>query len=628
MAKKKYTADNITAMEGVEQIRHRPGMWVGEVTAYKLFREILDNAVDEHLAQEGNQIEVVLSEDKTTISIRDYGRGIPTGLHKKTGKPALTTVFTTLFSGGKFDDKVYATAGGLHGVGSVVVNALSSHLKVRVWRDGHEWQQEFSRGTETTKLRKVGKATKKQSGTEVTFTPDTSLEKQFEEIQFDPQLISERLEEVGYLCPGLTLVFQCGKKTTTYSSTGLTQFVTDWAPKGESLLGPLHVSDKEGKDRIEAAILFVDSSERSVYSYCNVVETPQHGRHYEGFLDGLEETLVPLGKKEGFEFTRNELMEGLSGVIHVLLKEPSYSSQSKERLVTKTARALVKKCVTRTLTKLVGKEDLTQLFEKLSASYQAKTEAQDWKEIAKKLRKQGRRKNDFLMVGGLSECSNPNPAERELFIVEGESAAGTAKMGRDPHTQAILAMRGKILNVLRFNPTRALDNGTLRAIADTIGTNIIDKCVVEKTRYGKIIILADADSDGHHIACLLLVLFHQWFRPLLEAGCVYVAEPPLFGASKGKKRIYGNTRKELKRAIGKNPQGWRVTRFKGLGEMNADQLQYVALDPATRVISQIKPGALDQDDIRVDQLMGSDSSHRKKLLFGDSDDSQANGKVC
>lgn len=648
MSEKEYTGSNIDSLNPVQQIRLRPGMWIGATDPYALFKEILDNSLDEHTAGYCNRIKVTLSDDKRTVSIRDFGRGIPVDNAKGRDKSALTIVFTELFSGGKFGKEVYMAAGGLHGVGLLAVNALSTQTEVIVFRNGVAYRQLFEKGIVKTAIQ--SKPTKNKNGTKITFTPDPEI---FKNRTFTPETIKERIESITYLCSGLRIDFEHNGKIEEFETKGLPEYVDTFVKdKKKKFFEPLHFKIEQkceyedaqtrkiekGIDIIEAAILYADEEiKEPIRSFCNTITTVDGGTHLDGFKSGLTIAMVELGKEAGYVFTKNEVFDGISACVHVLIPDPGYNSQSKDKLNTGRIEDIVKDVTIKQVKKLMKSlpvEVTSELYKKMHYSYELRLDKKDWKDLEKLSgnRKSGQRLN----IDNFSDCISNDPGIKELYIVEGDSAKGTATMARDPRFQAVMAVQGKFTNAYKADLKSVFKNKDIARFSKILGCGISEKCDVDKVLYHKIIFSADADQDGMHIRCLALALLNSSMRPLLEAGMIYVAEPPLYGAINHKFKQsdtgetllknfkYSDDKDELIKMIGgkKRDDGtydtgqWQISRYKGLGEVAANQLGVCIFNPETRKLKRITVNEFVEDDEYMTKIMGDDSNYRKEILYG------------
>ncbi|HZH41398.1 MAG TPA: DNA topoisomerase (ATP-hydrolyzing) subunit B [Gemmatimonadales bacterium] len=621
-----YQADSIQVLKGLEAVRRRPAMYIGSVSArglHHLVYEVVDNSVDEALAGFCTQIDVAIHADNS-ITVADNGRGIPVDVHKTEKKPGVEVALTVLHAGGKFDKNTYKVSGGLHGVGVSVVNALSEKLEVWVERDGKKYHMAFAKGDTTKKLEVVGKA--KTTGTTVWFKPDTTI---FTETRFDYATLANRLRELAFLNKGLTITLKDerkgGKSETFFYKGGLTEFVK-W------LLGnrkPLHqkvITFEANKDgvEVEGAVQYDDQYGENTFTFVNNINTHEGGTHLTGFKSALTRTINEWAKKDGllkkeeFTLSGDDVREGLTSVIHVKVKDPQFEGQTKTKLGNSEVEGIVKSVVN---------EALGDFFDKNPSVARAiiakAVSAARAREAARKARELVRRKNAMeggLLPGKLADCSLTDPKLCEMYLVEGDSAGGSAKQGRDRSFQAILPLRGKILNVQKARIDKILSNEEIRTMITAIGTGVGEDFKIEDARYHKIIIMTDADVDGAHIRTLLLTFFYKEMKALLDAGYIYIAQPPLYRVAKGKEEFYAYDEKErdgyAKRLGGGDEAkaNVMVQRYKGLGEMNPDQLWKTTMDPVARTILKVTmEDALEASQL-FETLMGDEVEPRRKFI--------------
>lgn len=615
-----YDVDKIKVLADMEAVRQRPGMYIGSTGPDGLLQmiyEVVDNAVDEALAGFCTEIDVIIHEDKR-VSVRDNGRGIPVGIHPEAGINTVELVLTTLHAGGKFGEGGYKVSGGLHGVGVSAVNALSEHLVVEVrWRDGKIYRQEFSRGKKLTELTVVGET--KETGTTVTFLPDREI---FGEINYNFSKLTHRLQELAYLVAGLTIRLDnriTGVKRVFHAKGGIAAFVKELAVGKEPLHPePIYLAEDRGDMAVEIAMLFTDAVEEEVFTFANCINTREGGTHLTGFRSALTKVVNDYAREKRILRQDEEaipgeaIREGLVAIVAMKLARPEFEGQTKAKLGNPEARTFVEEVV---------REQLSAYFAKNPAVARAIIEnaltAHRARLAAARARKLVRRKGALFaggLPGKLADCTSEDPTKAELFIVEGDSAGGSAKQGRDRTFQAILPLRGKVLNVEKAHLRKLLENEELRAIITALGTGIRDEFDLSKLRYHKIIIMADADVDGAHIRTLLLTFFFRNLRPLIENGHLYIAKAPLYLVQKGTTRKYLYSEEELRDFLAQNDGQWTVRRFKGLGEMNPEELWETTMNPETRILRKVTiRDALEADEIFT-TLMGHDVARRRDFI--------------
>ncbi|MBR0381187.1 MAG: DNA topoisomerase (ATP-hydrolyzing) subunit B [Eubacterium sp.] len=620
-----YGADQIQILEGLEAVRKRPGMYIGSTSSkglHHLVYEIVDNSVDEALAGYCNRVDVKIHPDNS-VTVRDNGRGIPVGINHKAGRPAVEVVFTVLHAGGKFGGGGYKVSGGLHGVGASVVNALSEWLQVDIWNDGKIYRQRYERGAVKTPLEIVGYTEKR--GTEVTFLPDKLI---FEETVFDFDILRQRLREMAFLTKGLKITLtdereEEPRKVTFHYEGGIREYVEYLNHSREPLYKDVIYC--EGTKRgvvVEVAMQHNDSYNEGVYSFVNNINTPEGGTHLVGFRSALTKTFNDYARKARLlkdneqNLSGEDIREGIVAIISIKISEPQFEGQTKQKLGNSEARRAVESVVSEQLTYYLEQNPSVakQICEKAILAQRAR-------EAARKARDFTRRKSaleTMSLPGKLADCSDKDPSNCEIFIVEGDSAGGSAKTARSRATQAILPLRGKILNVEKARPERILGNEEIRAMITAFGTGIQDDFNIEQLRYDKIIIMTDADVDGAHIATLLLTFLYRFMPELIRTGHVYLAQPPLFKIEKNKKVWYAYDDNELNQIlteIGRDGNN-KIQRYKGLGEMDASQLWETTMDPDHRILLRVN---MDDDsaselDLTFDTLMGDKVEPRKKFI--------------
>ncbi len=615
---KKYGAENIKVLEGLEGVRHRPAMYIGSTSKsglHHLVWELVDNAVDEAMGGHCDLLEVSINKDGS-VTVGDNGRGIPTEIHPQYKRPALEIAVTKLHAGGKFDKGSYAISGGLHGVGISVVTALSSRMKVIVKRNGSVHQQEYAIGKPKYDLKITGECEKKDTGTEVTFYPDASI---FSTTTFEFSILESRLREIAFLNKGLKIVLKdelAGKKETFHFEGGLVEFVR-WVNKSKDVLHakPVYFVKEQDKIVVECTVQYNSSYQENVLSFVNTINTIEGGTHVVGFKTALTRAINDYANKNKLNKSENltgdDVREGLTAIISIKVPEPQFEGQTKTKLGNSEIKGIVD---------TVAMKAMTEFFEENPAIARRivdkALEAQKARNAAKKAKDLVRRKNAFSvggLPGKLADCSSNKTEQSELFIVEGDSAGGSGKQGRNKEFQAILPLKGKILNVERANLIKVLSFEEITNLITAIGTGIGDQFDVSKLRYGKIIIMTDADVDGAHIRTLLLTFFFRFMKPLLEQGHVYIAVSPLYKVRK-RSDHYVYTDDELKKVIAKLGSNVLVQRFKGLGEMNADQLWETTMDPKTRLLKRVTIEDAALTDEVFSKLMGDDVEPRRLFI--------------
>ncbi len=629
-----YSASNIQALEGLEAVRKRPAMYIGSTDTkglHHLVWEVVDNSIDEHLAGHCDKIDVVILENNS-ILVKDNGRGIPVGMHEKLKKSALEVVMTVLHAGGKFDKDTYKVSGGLHGVGVSCVNALSEYLKAEVHRDGQVYVQEYSKGKPKKDVEAVGKSD--STGTNITFTPDSSI---FEHLEYKHDTLANRLKELAYLNRGLTLTLEDQreivdgkpKTTTFYSEGGLREFVKYIDESRTPLLEePIYVVGKEENVEIEVAMQYNTGYSESIYSFVNNINTREGGTHVGGFRRAVNRVFTKYAEDNGlfsklkFKISGEDFREGLTAIVSVKVPEPQFKGQTKGELGNTEVTGIVSRAVGKILKHFLeeNKHSAKRIIDKVILAATAR-------HAARKARELIQRKNVLSgtgLPGKLSDCSSKDPYISEIFLVEGDSAGGTAKQGRDRVFQAILPLRGKILNVEKAMEHKIYENEEIKNMFTALGVSIEEKegeriLNTEKLRYHKVVIMCDADVDGSHISTLILTFFFRYMRELIVNGNIYIAAPPLYQVKKGKSSKYAWNEEERAQIIeeftgGKEDNSVKIQRYKGLGEMNADQLWETTMDPENRILHQVSiTDALEADHV-FSMLMGDEVPPRRAFI--------------
>ena len=629
---KKYSADSIQALEGMEHVRMRPSMYIGDVGSrglHHLVIEVVDNSIDEALAGHCNNIIVTINEDNS-VTTEDDGRGIPVGIHKKEGVSALEVVMTKIGAGGKFDKDSYKVSGGLHGVGVSCVNALSESLKASVHRDGKIWEQEYEKGVPLYPVKETGKTDK--TGTIVTFKPDTTIFTDINEYNYD--ILASRLRELSFLNKGITMTLvdrrDKDKKSGEFQSEiffskeGLPEFIKFLDGSREPIMR--NVIAFEGEKNgvpVEVAMIYNTSYAENLHSYVNNINTHEGGTHLSGFRRGLTHTLKKYSEASGmldklkFEISGDDFREGLTAIISVKVAEPQFEGQTKTKLGNKEVSSCVSQAVSEMLTNYLEEhpDDAKIIVQKVILAAQARHAAQKAREMVQR--------KSVMSIGGLpgklSDCSEQDPSKCEVFLVEGDSAGGTAKQGRDRAFQAILPLRGKILNVEKAMQHKVFENEEIRniftALGVTIGTEEDSKALnIEKLRYHKVVIMCDADIDGSHIATLILTFFFRYMKELIENGHVYIATPPLYLVRKGAKKQYAWSDEDRDKLVSEYGDGSKIQRYKGLGEMNANQLWDTTMNPGFRILRKVVIDNGIEADRIFSMLMGDDVPPRREFI--------------
>lgn len=617
--KQSYDESQIQVLEGLEAVRKRPSMYIGSTGSrglHHLVFEIMDNSIDESVDGYCDKIFVTIHKDNS-VTVSDNGRGIPVDIHPMAGIPAVELILTTLHSGGKFGDSSYSTSGGLHGVGLSVVNALSSKMKITTKRDKKIYEQNYAKGEPISKLEIVGNTNR--SGTAIHFVPDEEI---FESVDFENDIIIQRLRELSFLNNKITIYFTDEREDLTeelHYANGLVDFV-NYVNKNKEIINvdPIYFEAKKDDIIVKVAIQYNSDYSDNLYSFANNIKTQEGGTHEAGFKNGLTRAVNEYANKNNFlkenepNLTGDDIREGMVGIISVLVKEPQFEGQTKTRLGNTSIRGIVESAIFENVEIFLNENPplAKKILEKAISARRAREAARNARELT-------RRKSALdstSLPGKLADCSNKDPAESELYIVEGDSAGGSAKQGRDRNSQAILPLKGKILNVQRARLDRILSNEEIRAMITAIGAGIGEDFDIKKARYHKVLIMTDADVDGSHIRVLLLTFFYRYMRELIENGYIYIAQPPLFGAKRGKEINYYQTEEELNQFIESTEQRWTIQRYKGLGEMNPEELWHTTMNPDNRTILQVNI----DDAMRADQvfsdLMGKNVEPRREFI--------------
>ncbi len=630
-AQNNYTAKDITVLEGLEPVRKRPGMYIGGVDSaglHHLVWELLDNSVDEAMNGHASRIEVTLHSDGSTVTVSDNGRGIPVDMHPKFKKSALELILTTLHAGGKFGGLNYSHSGGLHGVGASVVTALSDQVLARVKREGTEWQQTFSRGLATSKIKQIERNGQngevRGSGTTITFHPDADI---FPSITLKPELIAERLETKAYIHKGLTLIFHnevSGKDTRYHYAEGLKAYLAKLLSAGDkkAIIPEVFHLERPDDPPFECVLTWTESPDERLHTFVNGIPTPFGGTHENGLKAGIVKAvrnylnvndLLP----KGINLTAEDTREGIVVVLSLYLKEPQFQGQTKEKLgnpeVTAQIDGLIRTALENFL--LHNRTQANTIAQRVILAARARTAS---RAALDTIRSKGSVSHRLNLPGKLADCSSTNPATSELFIVEGDSAGGSAKQGRDRKTQAILPLRGKVLNTEQAALHKVLTNKELNDIVSALGCGVGKVFDVSKLRYHKVCLLMDADSDGNHICTLLLTFFYRHLPGLIEHGHIYIAQPPLYKIEIGKETLWAADDAEKEQLLARqngNAKKAYVQRFKGLGEMNPATLKETTLDPRSRTLLQVTSEDAERTDAAIQTLMGKEVQPRFAFIM-------------
>ena len=622
---KKYDENQIQVLEGLEAVRKRPGMYIGSTSSrglHHLVYEIVDNSIDEALAGYCKKIEVDINKDNS-ITVTDDGRGMPVGMHPKMGKSTVEVIMTILHAGGKFGGGGYKVSGGLHGVGASVVNALSEECVVTVKREGAVWQQKYSKGKVLTPVEKIGESEEGDTGTRVYFKPDPEI---FDDVVYDFEVLAQRLRELAFLNKGIYIKLndlreENDKEDVFHYEGGIKSFVS-YLNRNKVALHeePIYIEGIKDNVSVEVALQYNDGYTENIFSFANNIDTVEGGTHLVGFKTALTRAFNDYAKKFGHikendkNFTGDDIREGLTAVVSVKIEEPQFEGQTKTKLGNSEVRGIVDSIVGESISTFleenpnVGK----MIVDKALMAARARDAARKARELTRKSVLER-----STLPGKLADCSSKDPKECEIYIVEGDSAGGSAKQGRNRKFQAILPLRGKILNVEKQRLDRILNADTIRSMVTAFGAGIGNDFDIEKIRYDRIIIMTDADVDGAHIRTLLLTFFYRYMRPLIDEGHVYIAQPPLYKISKGKKEHYAYSDAELEQVLmdlGGKDNSTDIQRYKGLGEMNAAQLWDTTMDPEQRILLKVNVEDAMQADEIFTILMGEKVEPRKDFI--------------
>ncbi len=619
-----YTAADIQVLEGLEAVRRRPGMYIGGTdlrALHHMVYEVVDNAVDEALAGFCDRIEITIHPDNS-VTVEDNGRGIPVDIHPQVKRPALEVVMTRLHAGGKFGGGGYKVSGGLHGVGVSAVNALSQWLEVVVRRDGKIWRQRYERGRPVTDVEVIGKMKKgERTGTRVTFLRDPEI---FDVLDYRYEVLAQRFREIAFLTRGVHIKFvdereKPPREMNFYFEGGIATFVRYLNKNRRPIHDPIYVEKQVNDILVEAAIQYTAEYVESVYAFANTINTPDGGTHLTGLRSAITRTLNDYARKHNLlkddepNFTGEDTREGLTAIISVKLPDPQFESQTKVKLLNAEVRNIVESVVGEAFGEWLESHprEAKQIIEKCKTSYRARLAARKARDLV--IRKSAL--ESMTLPGKLADCSERDPSKTELFIVEGDSAGGSAKQGRDRRFQAILPLRGKILNVEKARLDKALGNKEIQALITALGTGIGDDFDISKLRYNRIIIMTDADVDGAHIRTLLLTFFFRYMPQLIEDGHLYIAQPPLYLIHAGRQRFYAYTEQEREKIL-KRLDGNKVTiqRYKGLGEMNPEQLWETTMNPENRILLQVTINDAAEADRTFGMLMGDEVPPRRRFI--------------
>ena len=626
MAKKpvSYNANDIQVLEGLEAVRRRPGMYVGgtDIKAlHHLIYEVVDNSIDEALAGECDQINVIINEDES-VSIIDNGRGIPVDIHPEKKVSALEVVMTTLHAGGKFGGGSYKVSGGLHGVGSSAVNALSEWCEVKVYRNGKIYFQRYEKGIPIAPVEVIGKVTKSQTGTITTFKYDSTIFNG--DFSYKFETLAQRFREMAFVTRAVSIRLEDkrnGKETTFYFEGGISSFVKYLNRNRDSLQDVVYVEKEVDEIGVEIAIQYTDAYSESVYAFANTINTIDGGTHLTGLRIALTRSINDYARKNNLlkdsdsNFSGEDTREGLTAIVSIKHPDPQFESQTKVKLMNPEVQTIVQQVLSDGFSSFLEKNSSTakKIIQKCLTSARARAAARKARDLV--IRKSAL--ESMTLPGKLADCSERNPERSELYIVEGDSAGGSAKQGRDRHFQAILPLRGKILNTERARLDKILNNREVKSLISALGTGIGDGFSLEGLRYGRVVIMTDADVDGAHIRTLLLTFFFRYMQPLIESGHLFIAQPPLYLISHGREKTYVYTEDEREKLIKKiqsNGGKFSLQRYKGLGEMNPEQLWETTMNPENRILLRVNIEDAAEADRTFDMLMGSKVPPRRRFI--------------
>lgn len=623
-----YTGKDIDVLEGLEAVRHRPSMYIGGVDTrglHHLLWEIVDNCVDEFLAGHADTIKIALHKDGKSLTVSDNGRGIPVDKHPKLKKSALEVILTTLHAGGKFSDKNYARSGGLHGVGSSVVNALSEEMVATIHRDGHEWVQRYKRGKPTTPVKKAKPF--KGHGTTIYFRPDDTI---FRRTHYNSDTIRQHLEDISYIHGGLKIRFVDEQKKETYElhhPEGIVSYIDKLTTdeKKKSVHEQIFKAEKEdGVAKIELVLRWTEATDEQIRSYVNGIRTHAGGTHFNGLRSGVTKAVknymdVHNIKAKGLQITADDIREGTLGILSVFHNDPMFQGQTKEKLNNPEMTATVEGLVRPQLETWMNNNPTISdaIIGRIMLAARARQASRD---AQSEIRRKSPGSKKTNLPGKLLDCRSNKPSESELFIVEGLSAGGTAAMGRDSRIQAVLPLKGKILNTEALTTSKILNNQEINDLVETLGTGIGNNFDIRKLRYNRIILLMDADSDGYHISTLLLTFFFRHMRDLIRQEHLYIAQPPLYRIAVGNQNLYAQDDAHKEELLGTIPANRKVeiSRFKGLGEMNAEQLKETTLNKKTRTLLRVEIESMVEAENTFHQLLGKDASERYKVIMDEA----------